>query len=93
MQIPEVVKIKNIALGPAAIKIKWLHDDHESSYSINWLKLHSYEPVLVKDKATKLTCTLWEGDYIANNLPSVPFRKIMESQEGVAEWAIKTVSY
>ncbi|KAA8916821.1 hypothetical protein TRICI_000940 [Trichomonascus ciferrii] len=88
-EIPEDVHAKSVEIVDDAVKVTWAHDGHVSTYPLDWLKLHSYDPVLVQTKNKDLELSLWEGKDIQNNLPTVKFEDVMASDKGVAEWTKK----
>lgn len=74
------------------LKVTWDgKDPHTSVYPVSWLIMHSYDPVLipVKEKQADLPRALWDVASIKANWPEVDFKKVMESEEGVAEWVKK----
>lgn len=58
-------------------------------YSLEWLQLHSYDPVLVAEKTAQLQRQLWTPTSISTVLPQVEFDVVMGSEKGVAEWTNK----
>ncbi|KAF8245309.1 Trimethyllysine dioxygenase [Wilcoxina mikolae CBS 423.85] len=81
---PAIVK----ASGPA-LEIKW-KDGHESSFSWDWLHLHSYSPRLEKYLSPQFH--FW-GSEIEEKPPEVEYGDVMESDEGVALWTAKIYKY
>ncbi|CAN6646432.1 hypothetical protein TRVA0_021S02124 [Trichomonascus vanleenenianus] len=92
-EIPEDVQAKSASVEGDTLSVKWAYDNHVSKYPLEWLKLHSYDPVLVKEKTKKLPMTLWDGKDIQKNLPTVEFKAVMAGDEGVAEWTKKLYEF
>lgn len=76
----------------------WNGDAHRSVYDLDWLKLHSYNPILVPHgekikNQSKLDLELWDVSKIQKEMPSIEFDDVMKSNEGVAEWCLKIWKY
>lgn len=92
-EIPEDVHAKEFKIDNDCVSVTWAHDDHVSRYPFEWLKLHSYDPVLVTEKTKTIPYNLWDGSEIENNLPIVSFNDVVKNDEGVAEWTKKLYQY
>eukprot|EP01117_Protostelium_nocturnum_P019337 TRINITY_DN8365_c0_g1_i1.p1 TRINITY_DN8365_c0_g1~~TRINITY_DN8365_c0_g1_i1.p1 ORF type:complete len:396 (+),score=122.59 TRINITY_DN8365_c0_g1_i1:74-1261(+) len=67
--------------------------NHVSSFSWNWLKNHSYHhtptsppsfaSLLDKEAKDKV---LWNAKWIENNIPTVEYKRVMQTKEGLLEW-------
>lgn len=91
-EIPVDIKPKSVSINKNNLAIIWdTPDNHESEYPVQWLALHSYDPVIVpiKEKEITIERDLWNVDSINKSWPEVDFKKVMESDEGVAEWVKK----
>lgn len=73
------------------LEIKW-NDGHVSNFDLEWLVLHSYNPTIVENKSAELKKKLWDTEYIKANWPEVKYSDVMDSEEGVKEWANKIYS-
>ncbi|KAI9339288.1 hypothetical protein BDR26DRAFT_803183, partial [Obelidium mucronatum] len=62
-------------------------DNHTSDFDIDWLRSNSYNPSVAfpSDNVQKRTYNLW-GSEIQKNLPTADYDKIMDGDEGLAEW-------
>jgi trimethyllysine dioxygenase len=91
--IPEDIHASVVELIPAFVptqlKVIWAHDSFVSVYDLEWLQLHSYDPVLVTNKSNQLERSLWKPESITAVLPQVEFKTVMDSDKGVAEWTKK----
>lgn len=73
-------------------------DGHDSSYDLEWLKLHSYDPPLSPDPTSHFPSrdkVLWDKSSIESlsKIPSVNFQKVMESDEELKQWLIKIETF
>lgn len=80
---------KNFDIENGVLKINWV-DGHESFFRIEWLWRNSYFPKLEERKPVKRV--LW-GKEIADDIPVVDFRDVMNSEDGLRDWLDKIVSY
>lgn len=63
-------------------------------FPLEWLYLHSYDPVLVEQKSPQIERKLWTPQSLkAGGLPTVQFEDVMRDDKGVAEWTRKIYEY
>lgn len=103
--INDDIKPKGVELNDSKVNIEWDQDNHKSEYPINWLLLHSYDPVIVpikekvKDEPQLLDREYWTVKDIENKLPSVDFHEVMKSsddtdnEEAIKDWSLKIWKY
>ncbi|CAH2352244.1 putative trimethyllysine dioxygenase [[Candida] railenensis] len=84
------IKPKNVSIANKELVVVW-PNDHVSKYKGPWLKLHSYNPSLVDGKKIPelLKKELWQVKDIANDLPKVEYKNVMDSQDSVNDWILK----
>lgn len=99
--IDENIRPAEFAVSDTAVSVVWTHGNHRSSYPVEWLRLHAYNPPLVarEDKVsgekTVLARELWTTADIANNMPAVDFNSIMASSDdsdgeaAIKDWCLK----
>ncbi|GEQ72564.1 hypothetical protein JCM33374_g6251 [Metschnikowia sp. JCM 33374] len=87
------------------LEIVWSQDHHRSRYHIDWLRLHAYNPPLVsadlKVRGEKqiLARQLWKTAHIKDNMPSVDYNKIIQSdedtdgEEAIKHWCLQIWKY
>jgi trimethyllysine dioxygenase len=92
-EIPEDIKPASVEVASAngpAIKVTWATtDNHISEFPVDWLVLHSYNPVLVADKTKRIERSLWNAAEIKQNWPAVEYSDVMAKESAVGEWARK----
>uniref|UniRef100_A0A060T364 Trimethyllysine dioxygenase n=1 Tax=Blastobotrys adeninivorans TaxID=409370 RepID=A0A060T364_BLAAD len=96
-EIPRDVRGQEASVAGDGITVKWAHDGHESTYSGEWLRLHSYDPVFSKerqDNTPKVPQTFWVKTDVEGKLPTVEYKAVMEGDiPGVQEWTRKLYEY
>ncbi|KAM9909629.1 hypothetical protein OXX69_005260 [Metschnikowia pulcherrima] len=87
------------------LSIVWSQNDHRSEYSVEWLRLHAYNPPLVAaDQKVKgeneiLAREFWTTAEIKSNLPTVDFNDVMQSsdesdgEKAIKDWCLKIWKY
>lgn len=72
----------------------WAHDRHSAIYPVEWLYLHSYDPVLIDHKEESIARKLWvPQDFESAEAPVVDYDDVMHDDLGVAQWTKKIVSW
>ncbi|KAI5958498.1 uncharacterized protein KGF55_005758 [Candida pseudojiufengensis] len=94
------IKPKSVNVKEGKVEIVW-DTDHSSTYDVDWLRIHSYNPRLIpldkklKDDDDVLKQKLWQVKDIKDDLPQVDYNKIMQSsdetdnEEAIKEWLLQ----
>ncbi|KAJ3213364.1 hypothetical protein HK099_007423 [Clydaea vesicula] len=87
-KIPLDITPKTVGVHNDGVTIIWNNDNHESNYSIDWLRKHSYSPKLplVMKQNTSIfdqKLIYWDSRF---KIPSVSYQEVMETDEGVLKW-------
>lgn len=97
--IPEDLKPTEVKTTDSKIEVVW-EDGHSSEYSLEWLRLHAYNPpkvakdLKVKGEKETLARTLWKTSDMAT-LPAVDYNEIMASSDetdqeaAIRDWCLK----
>lgn len=103
--IAEDIQPVDVSASTDEIKIVWNQDFHESVYSKEWLRLHSYYPAIVpRDEKVAgekklLARQYWKTADVKNNMPTVDFNEIMKSgddtdgEKAIQDWCLKIWKY
>lgn len=87
------IKPKLISSEKDQLTVFWIDDNediHKSIYKSDWLALHAYNPVIVKEKLPPLiNQELWQVKDIENNLPKIDFNQVMEDDNVRKDWIFK----
>lgn len=87
------------------LEVLWDQNDHRSVYDLQWLYLHSYNPVLVppEDKVVGekqlMEMIHWDVETISKQFPTVDFNKVIVSsdetdgEEAIRDWSYKIWKY
>ncbi|KAJ3108562.1 hypothetical protein HDU97_000844 [Phlyctochytrium planicorne] len=87
VDISKDIRVQSATLSKdfGSVQITW-PDGHESKFDLAWLKTHSYNPrVSESTDFARREHKLWGAELI-RNLPTVPYKEIMASDEGLAKW-------
>ncbi|KAJ1560278.1 hypothetical protein HK405_007646, partial [Cladochytrium tenue] len=93
-QIPLDIKAVSATVtdGGSVLAIAYSGTDHKSTFSLDWLRLHSYNPkVRLEADEPKRNIRLW-GAELAENLPVVPYDELSNSLNVKDEYGIGFVS-
>lgn len=97
---PEITA-SSVSVKSTDIEIVWSQDGHVSRYSIDWLKLHAYNPPIVprdekiKGEKVELKRQYWKTADIKDNMPTVDFHQIMalsdetDGEQAIQDWCLK----
>ncbi|ODV89286.1 hypothetical protein CANCADRAFT_58250 [Tortispora caseinolytica NRRL Y-17796] len=97
--IPLDISADSITENGDGVEITW-KGDHKSFYTYEWLRDHSYDPVLVEPPSIKEV--LWTGrdlhnsyvkDPYSRDIPQVEFDEVMRDDAGVGKWTRKIAEY
>ncbi|ODQ65581.1 putative gamma-butyrobetaine hydroxylase [Nadsonia fulvescens var. elongata DSM 6958] len=89
--IPRDIQAKNVTFNDQSVLIVW-PDDHESQFTVSWLRQHSYAPQLDQVKPAKTVGVQmhWDVAKLKSNLPEITFDEIMTADgsvgSSVASW-------
>ncbi|PVU99278.1 hypothetical protein BB560_005530, partial [Smittium megazygosporum] len=70
-------------VSDGSLVVEWDNGAHKSVFPLAWLKKHSYDQKFTSTQQPKLK--LW-GSELENKIPSVPYDKVMNTDEGLFEW-------
>ncbi|KAM3122163.1 trimethyllysine dioxygenase [Candidozyma auris] len=88
-----------------AFEIVWSQENHKSTYELDWLRLHAYNPRIVplEDKLQGekdvLKRELWKTKDMEGNMPKVDYGAIMASDDAtdgeaaIKDWCLKIWKY
>ncbi|KZF19744.1 trimethyllysine dioxygenase [Xylona heveae TC161] len=83
--LPRDIYAKAVIPSPKGLHVKWNSDGHESIYDWDWLHLHRHFPKRPMHDHELPSFKLW-GSEIRNSPPTVQYKDIMSSEEGVGGW-------
>ncbi|GAA6013959.1 hypothetical protein JCM11491_003469 [Sporobolomyces phaffii] len=98
-KIPSDLTPTNVTHDEQGVYVSWPDSSFESAYRSfypwSFLLEHSYNPSLVESKdlvQRGSRRTLWTSE-IANDVPTVTYEEVMESEKGVYEWLKRIDTY
>ncbi|KAL1915058.1 uncharacterized protein VTP21DRAFT_7763 [Calcarisporiella thermophila] len=91
-KIPRNIQPSSVTSNKDGIEVIWSNDGHKSFYQWDWLRRHSYDPPLEKEKQVLEKTIFWDAK-IAENPPTVDYKSVMSSNEGLAQWLENIVIY
>ncbi len=90
MDIPfDIGMPENIKTSSDGLYMQW-PDGHESQYSTEWLRQHSYSDQA--RNARKPNPVLWDAD-ILSNLPEIEYEDVMAEDAGMLRWLDMMMDY
>ncbi|KAI9193713.1 Trimethyllysine dioxygenase [Polychytrium aggregatum] len=85
-EFPLDIKPQSIEIvGDKDLRIVWPSTQHESVFSLEWLRQHSYWPNIGTARPAIREKILWNAE-TANTFPRVSYESIMAGDQGLAEW-------
>lgn len=103
--IPEDIRPEECKLENDQFHIVWSHEHHKSTYSLDWLKHHAYNPRIIPienkmaGEKDLLARTYWNTSLIKDNMPHVDFNEVMKSSDetdgeaAIKDWCVKLHKY
>ncbi|KAJ3197640.1 hypothetical protein HK101_002068 [Irineochytrium annulatum] len=92
VDIPLDIKIASATLDPGmqSVTLTWVGEDpnHRTTFDLDWLRTHSYHPKIAEESVKfRRDLKYWGAELMANAKDiTVPFKDIMNSDEGLGAW-------